>query len=233
MNKTQQWVAIAAVAIVAILAAGWFFVVAPQHTKADALHVESATQRAGTASLHTQLSILQAQSKQLPAKQAELAKFGKQIPNNAELPTLIRSLSVAASTAGVDMVSIAPSAPTAQAPVAPAVATTPAAPVAGQAAPRTLAAPSPTTSTLQSIGLTIKLTGTYAQLEQFVANLEGLQRVLLVNAYNLTSGGAPAAGTTGAASASCTTACPLNLELTGQVFSMPALAAAPVAQIAK
>lgn len=227
MTKIQQWVAIAAVAVLAILAAGWFFAVSPQRKDASALHVQTAAQQDRTAALRTQLSMLQEQSKQLPAKQAELAKFGKQIPSNPALPTLIRSLTVASASAGVDLVSIAPLPPAVlAAPVPAAVVPAPGTPA--KPATTTLAAPAATAPGLQSINLVLKVNGTYAQIEQFLANLEGLQRVLLVNGYSLTpSTGGPSPSGSSSAVRCTSSPCLLDLDLTGQVFTVPAFAAVP------
>ncbi|PZS29405.1 MAG: hypothetical protein DLM59_12835, partial [Pseudonocardiales bacterium] len=112
MNRIQQWVAIAAAIIVAVLVAGWFVVVTPQRALARDLEAQAVTQRSGTASLRTQLHVLEAQSKQLPAKQAELATFGKQIPSSPLLPAVTRSLTAAAASAGVDLISIGATSPT-------------------------------------------------------------------------------------------------------------------------
>ncbi len=224
MSKVQQWVAIGVAAMIAVLAAGWFFVVAPQRAHARALQGQATAQRGATAALSSQLHMLQAQAKQLPAKQVELAGFARQIPSSAALPALIRSLSAATAAAGVDLVTISPAAPaalvTAVAPVPAAAASgaptdAAAAPKTGAPPPTTLAAPAAGASGLQTIGLTLKLNGSYAQLEEFVADLEGMQRVLIINGYSL------------GPQVSCKGKCKLDLELNAQVFTMPALAAPP------
>lgn len=241
MSKMQQWVAFAAVGILAILAAGWFVVVTPQRKHASELRVKTAAENSQSAGLRTQLNVLVAQSKQLPAKQAELVKFGKQIPSTPALPALIRVLSDAAATADVDLVSIAPGPPAAYVsavapaqtvPTATAKSTTATGTVAPAKAPTatTLAAPGAATATagLQTVPLEMKVTGTYAQIEQFVANLEGLQRVLLVNGFSF----GPSAGAVKATSAGTTAPvgcsnnpCVLDLDLTGHVFVAPTLVA--------
>ncbi|MEP6696016.1 MAG: type 4a pilus biogenesis protein PilO [Pseudonocardiales bacterium] len=233
MTKMHQWVAIAALAVVAILAAGWFIVISPQRSHAGQLHEQAAAQRSRTVGLRTQLSVLREQAKQLPAKQVELATFATQIPSTPALPSLVRSLNAAGTSAGVDLVSIAPGPPAALGAaggaVAPPARTTPAATATNPGA-TTLAAAAPATA-LQSIPLVLKVNGTYPQLEQFLANLEGLQRVLLVSGYSISpsTGAVAATGTAHAAAArSCMTACLLDLDLTGQVFIAPALAAPAV-----
>jgi Tfp pilus assembly protein PilO len=246
LTKIQQWVAIAAAAIVIVLVAGWFFVVSPQRAKAKALTAQTAGQRGRTAGLRTQLDVLQVQSKEVPAKLAELARFGKQVPSSPLLPALIRSLSVATASAGVDLVSIAPStpaplvtatpattvpSPAVASPGAAAASPAPAASAGAPAAGPSAAAPAPAVSALQAITLALKVNGSYAQLEQFVANLEGLQRVFLVNGYAL--GPSSAGGKPGSSGGTCASTCLLSLDLTGQVFTTPVLAAAPAPSTVK
>lgn len=234
MTKLQQWITFAVVGIVVILAAGWFLLVSPQRAKAAATHTQVTSELSSTASLRTQLDVLRAQARQLPAKQAELAKFSRQIPSTAALPALVRSLTDAASTAHVDLQSIAPgppAAPTATVPVAPVVAPSPGA--TPSAAPATTLAAPVAASPLQVVPLAIKVNGTYVQLEQFVANLEALQRVLLVSAYTIGPGSPLKPATTsttatGTATGCSRTACTLDMSLTGQVFLAPAPAAPPV-----
>ena len=119
-------------------------------------------------------------------------------------------------------------APTAPVRLAPSPAATP----SPGAVPATVPT-APAGSGLQSIPLALKLNGTYVQLEQFVANLEALQRVFLVGGYTL-GPGSPVKPTTTSATAStatggCSSApCNLDLALTGQVFIAPAVAAPAV-----
>ena len=111
MSKTQQWVIGAALAIILVIAAGWFLLVSPQRAKAAELRTQVATEQAASASLRTELAQLTAQAKQLPAKQAELKKFSQKIPAVTALPATIRALHQAATKAGVSLVSIAPTTP--------------------------------------------------------------------------------------------------------------------------
>jgi len=235
VSKLQQWIAFAVAGILVILAAGWFLLVSPQRSKAADFRGQATTQRAATATLRTQLAVVRAQATQLPAKQAELAKFARQIPANAALPALVRALTGAATNAHVDLVSIAPGPPAVYTPaIAPvAVAPSPAAsPAPGAAAPPAAVA-RPVVSPLSIVPLAIKVNGTYVQLEQFVANLEGLQRILLVGGYTLGPGTPikPAATSTAAAPTSGGTGgcsrppCNLDLAVTGQVFVAPVIAA--------
>jgi len=95
--------------------------------------------------------------------------------------------------------------------------TTPTAPVA------------PPAPSLYQVPLTLNVTGSYFELEQFINKLEGLKRSFLVSGFTL----APATG--GAASATGTEAggpAPgdLTLALTGRVYLAPATAAPAAVQ---
>lgn len=221
MSTTRKWVIGAVLVVVVVMAAGWFLLVGPQRAKAAELRAETVKVHTSSAALRTQLDVLTAQAKLLPAKQAELAQFARQIPSNAALPTTIRELQKAATNAGVRLVSIAPSTPAPfGAPAPQRLVPAAAVPQAGSTAPATPQAAAPTA--LQTVLWTTQVTGSYVQLQQFVANLEALTRMFLVTSYSMTpSTAAPVGGSAGVCSLA---ACLLDLNLTGQVFIAPSLA---------
>lgn len=187
MDKLQQWVALTLVGALAILAAGWFLLVSPKRGEAADLRAQTVDQVAANSQLQGQLQVLKAQAKDLPKKQAELAAVAAKIPNNPGLPALIRALTAASTSAGVEFVSVTPGAPVAS--VAPAA--TVAAPAAGTEAGLT----APSAGTLLSIPVNIDVVGDYFEVEQFLANLEGLPRALRVSNLSLAPGTSPVAGT--------------------------------------
>ena len=218
MSKTRLWMICTSLAIAVMMVAGWFLLVGPQRAKAADLRAQTAAEEAGSAALRTDLDVLTAQSKLLPAKRAQLAKFAQQIPSSPAQPAQIRALQQAATKAGASLVSIAPSSPTPF-----AASATPGQPAPAAGAVPTAGAPATpaTSSTLQSITWTIKVRGSYVHLEQFVANLENLTRVFIVTGYSISPDTTSSEGdavTCGLA------ACPLGLELSGQVFTAPPLA---------
>ncbi|MGB9378606.1 MAG: hypothetical protein WCB04_13965 [Mycobacteriales bacterium] len=217
MSKTRQWVVSAAVAIVLILAAGWFLLVSPQRAKAADLRHQEATEQAAAQALRTDLAVLTAQEKRLPIKLAQLAKFSRQIPKDAALPSMVRSLQQAATSAGVSLVSIAPAVP---APYAGAAGVSNGLPASGPGGAPT------STSGLQVVSVQLKATGTYVQLEQFVANLEGTTRVFVVTLYSMSP------STTDSTTACTPKVCEIELDLTGQVFTAQPTVAPPVAAAA-
>src|SRR5688572_17122005 len=92
MSVTRKWSLLAAVLVVAIVAAGWFLLVAPKRSKAADLKDQVASQEQTNASLVSKLEELKQQQAELPQVRADLAVMRKQIPDNPALPTLIRSL---------------------------------------------------------------------------------------------------------------------------------------------
>lgn len=242
MSVTRKWSLMAAVVALAILAAGWFLLVAPKRSEAADLKSQTASQERQNETLVQQLEVLKAQQAELPQQRAKLATMRQQVPDNPELPSLVRSLTAAGRKVGVSIDTMAPAlpvpvvAPVAAVPVAPTTtdststdtaatdtaATDPAAAVtATTPAPAPAAAPS-----LFQVPLNLKVTGSYFELEQFVHKLEGLQRSFLVTGFKLGE------ATTDASSASGggTTEGDLLLDLQGRVFLAPPAAAAAATQ---
>ncbi len=232
MDKLKQWVALTAVGCLAVLAAGWFLVVSPKRAEADDLATQASAQQSKNAGLRQQLAVLKSQAKSLPQQQARLAAVAAKIPDNPALPALIRALDTAADAAGVELVSITPSAPTAL-----TAGTTPVAPT-GVIAPARAGATSATTGLLSSIGVTVNVVGGYFEMEQFLDALESLPRAFKVTAFTAAPGTNPVkpppaapTGTAGAPTAAPAAAPTddgriLTATVTGQVFLAAGRAAA-------
>lgn len=178
MDKLKQYVVLAVMACLVVLAAGWFLLVSPKQSDASALRDQTTTQVAANTQLQTQLQILKAQAKDLPKQQAKLAAVAARIPDNPALPAMIRALTAAATSAGVELVTVTPGPP------AGATATPAGAPVAP-------GKPTAAASGLLQIPLTLNVAGGYFQVEQFVSNLENLPRALRVSNLTLAPGANP------------------------------------------
>jgi Tfp pilus assembly protein PilO len=186
MDKHKQWVALTLVGVLALFAAGWFLLISPKRAESADLRIQTQSRVTANAQLMSQITMLKAQAKDLPRQQARLAAVAAKIPDNPALPALIRALTTAAAQAGVELVSLSPTPPTAVAatPAPGAAAATPTA--AGAAAPVGSAA-----GTLQSIGLTMNAVGGYFQIEQFLDRAENLTRAFKVTTFNLVPGTSP------------------------------------------
>jgi Tfp pilus assembly protein PilO len=218
MEKMRQWATLTGVGVVAVLVAGWFLLVSPQRSHIASLHTQTASQQQSNAALQTRVNQLEQQKRNQPAEQAKLDKINTQVPSDPQLPTLIRQLSAAAQGAGVDLVSMQPSQPQAVAAAAPAASSVTA---AGAAAPAA--------SPLDAIPVSITITGSYYNLENFFHHVEGLTRAMLVTQFSIT----PASGTSGSTSGSGKSTpgqlAPgtLQAQLSAQVYESPAVTAAP------
>jgi len=190
MTDTRKWSAIAAVLVVAIFAAGWFLLISPKRSDAAALRTTAASKASSNAQLEDQIKMLQEQQKDLPQQQATLAGLRDRIPNNPALPSLVRDLTEAGRKAGISIDSMTPSLPVA------AVATALVAPVADSttesgstgATTTTKAAPTAAAQTLFQIPMTVNVTGSYFELEQFVSRLETVKRSFLISGFTLSDG---------------------------------------------
>ena len=174
MEKMRQWTVLSALGVIGVLAAGWFLMISPQRSHANELRKQAASVEASTSGLQTQIEQLKQQQKGETAQQKRLAEIAQMIPDNPQLPALIRQLSAAAQKAGVSLDSMAPSAPTT---------------VSAGAVP------------LAQIPVTISVTGSYFNIESFQRALEHLDRALKVTGLSVAPnhGDTAAAGDAGAA----------------------------------
>lgn len=210
MDKMKQYVALAALASLAILAGGYQMLISPKNGAAAGVREETAGVVSANDSLRTQLQILQAQAKELPKKQADLARVAAKIPDNPALPTLIRALTVASISAGVEFVSVTPGPPTAVVPTVTNGA------VAAPADPAATAATGAPAGELASIPVVLSVVGDYFEIEQFLANLEQMPRSLRVTGLAMIPG--TATQVAGAAAASGKDGRTLSSTITGTVF---------------
>jgi Tfp pilus assembly protein PilO len=200
MTETRKWALGTAVLVAALLIGSWFLLVSPKKAAAADLTTQTDAQIAANAQLETEISVLKAQSKNLPEMQAKLARLDTKIPSDPQLPTLIRQLSEAADRAGVDLVSLTPSAPA-------VVGVTPGTTVTD------------TAGTLNAITLGIVATGGYFELQQFFNEVENMPRALLVNKSDLTD--TPTDGTAPTTTEGSADASVLSATITAQVFLVP------------
>lgn len=174
MTKLRQLWLLTALGSLVVLAAGYFFLVAPKNTQAAELRDETETQLQANRQLESQIAMLNKQAKNLPAQQAKLAKFNRLIPSNPALPALIRALSDAADNAGVELVALNPKLPE----YAKGLDAKTRTELPGKV-------PAPSGTVLVDIPVELKLIGTYSQMTQFFTEIEELNRALLVSGFNI------------------------------------------------
>ena len=236
MDKLKQWVVFTVLGVVAIVAGSWFLLVSPKHEEAGVTRDEVAAQRTANQALEVELEVLQAKAAELPQKRAALEAVTAKIPTGPDLPTLVRALTAAAESSGVQLVSVtpgAPAAPAAQAPVAPP------APAAGAPAPAPAATPVPAApapaapgaavaGAMSAIPLAIEVAGGYFDIEHFVGQLEELPRAVRVTALTVAPGTSAAMDGKALSRSGGPT---LRASITGSVFMATGPAAATPAPV--
>lgn len=203
MEKMRQWTILTALGVVGIMAAGWFLLISPQRAHANTLRTQAATEQQATASVQSQIAQLQQQQKGEVAQQRRLAQIANEIPDNPQLPALIRELSAAAHKSGVSLDSLAPSQPAA------------------------VTATSASAAPLAQIPIVIQVTGSYFNVESFFQSIRHIDRALLVTGFTMTGGGGSSTNTTTGATTGGIAAAPnaLTAQIQGTVFESPTVAA--------
>lgn len=217
MTRTRKWTLATAGLVVLVLLAGWLLVISPKRSEAAELTDQAAAQVDKNQQLRAQIEVLKAQAADLPAQEAKLAEIRQKLPANPALPGLVRSLSSIASKSGVVLVSVSPAEPSDVVdPAAAAAAAQPSSsdPAADDAATDDPAAEVPVG--LKSIQLTITVTGSYYDIEQFFNKAEDLTRSMMVTGFTMNPAEEDSGGTTDE----------LTSEITARVYYAPADAAA-------
>jgi Tfp pilus assembly protein PilO len=166
-------IAVAAVACLAVLVGGWFLLIQPTRSSISKTKAQTAQQEQDNQSAQLQLQTMRSIAKNLPVEKAELAALQKKVPDQVELPTILRSMQFLAVASGVKLLSITPTTPTAL-----------------DNAPG-----------ISSVTVQLSVSGGYAEIEQFDSALEGLQRTFLVSGFTVT-GGAVGSGSSSSSSPS-------------------------------
>jgi Tfp pilus assembly protein PilO len=190
---TQKWYAGAAAASLAVVAGGWFLLVSPQKANVDDITAQTAAVDRSNQTTEMQIGSLKAEFSQLPQLQSQVALIRQRIPSGPNEPTLLRTLSKTASSAGVTLASV-----TLAAPAAVPGSTTATAP-AGTTA---FATP----GQVSLIAMSMNFTGNFADTRLFLNSLESMQRVMLVTGISIQRGTTATGGTT------------LQTALTARVF---------------
>jgi type IV pilus assembly protein PilO len=192
VDKLRQWIALTVVAVLVIVVGSWFLLISPKRSEASDVRQQADSQVSANKALIGQISMLKAQAKSLPQKQAKLAAVAAKIPDNPALPSLIRALTAAADDAGVELISLAPAPPVAAVdPTAATTATVSSGTTPAKTPPAGSAAAAAAAGTLQSINVSLNVAGGYFQIEQFLDGIESLSRAMRVGSLTLAPGSNP------------------------------------------
>jgi Tfp pilus assembly protein PilO len=180
-------------AAVLLLVGAWFALISPTMQKAAALEVETASQQAASEQLRSRISLLKKQSEELPAQEAILAEIQQRMPPTVALPTLIRNLTTVAKNANVVVASVTPGRPTPIA--APVVAVAPPpdseSSSSDESSDSSTDAPEPVAPEapqVQAVSLNISACGTFAQLRNYLREIESMKRVAAVSSVSISRG---------------------------------------------
>ena len=191
-----------------VLLAGWFLLVSPQRASADDIATQADSQVSANQLAENKIKALKLEYQNLPTLQAELAIVATHIPQAANMPGLLRTLSEAARASGVKLTSLTPANPV---------------PLDSAGATGGLAAP----GQVNVIPLTMQITGPFANTRLFMNRLEGMPRSFLVTGLTIARDSAATGSTTASTSAPGT----LVSTITGRVFAanpgVPVAAPAP------
>jgi Tfp pilus assembly protein PilO len=164
------------------------FLVLPKMGEVEKAKEALAVAEADEQQLQLQLQQLQAAQAEAPQATEEIRRLEELVPPRADLPGLILVLSGAANDAGVDFFTMAPGVP----------------------APNT-------EQTFSAIPTSVTVTGSYFAIEEFLYNVETLQRAGKVLSLSLAPGGGDSAAPTGTTDTTTTTTATATGELTAQL----------------
>jgi Tfp pilus assembly protein PilO len=209
-TRTARWSTGTAVVCLLLLAAAWFLLVAPRRSEAADLSDQTVTGQQQNDQLRAQIDQLKAQSTQLSTYRADLAGVVQQLPADAQMPQLVRSLSTLAGASGVVVDTLTPSSASALTATATSGGAASAASAPAAASASTAKASTAKGTGVVQIPISLVVHGDFFQAIAFLQKLQTqLTRAFLVNAIQV-------AQSTGAGSGQ------VQLSLTGAVFAWPA-----------
>lgn len=179
MGATQRervWLIAGALGGLVLVLIGYFFFISPQNGQTSTAQGRVNDARARNVSLNRHLSQLEAQNKNLAGYKQQLEQSKLALPDSSGLPDFLRTLQTLGSSTLVSISSLTVSPPT-EVMVAPATSNKPTrAPSAGTSAPSAASV-----GKVYALPITVTATGTYAQLDQFLTQLQSVQpRAVLV-----------------------------------------------------
>jgi Tfp pilus assembly protein PilO len=179
-----------AVAALVVVLAGWYFLLwSPAASDLDAAKERSETAKQRQAQLQTEISRLRAAQADEPKNRARLETLRTAIPDEPALGQFILDVNDAATRAGIDFISIAPSVP--RAATSTVVTTTTTAPSTGaggsSTTPTTVAGTvvTPAAPSAAEIAVQLQVTGGYFQVLDFLNRLDALPRLVVTDTVNV------------------------------------------------
>jgi len=191
MNSTRLWLIGGALAVVAILAGGWFLGAQPFLAQADAADADREAVVQTNALQEARLAELEAAAKTLPALERELASLTEAVPGEAATSELVGSISKAAADSEVMVTAVIAGQATLLVPSDPAAAVEPAATEETSATTETDASATATVAVpevpgMVAIPVQVSATGGLDAVQAFIGRMQDLGRLISISTITLT-----------------------------------------------
>ena len=206
MDAKRLWTIGAVLAMVVVVAAGWFLGIQPQLTEASTASQNLATAQTQNAAAANSLAKLKADHEGIAELKKSVESLRQSVPSSAQLSAFVTELDLLGGEHQVEVKSISvsdakPYTPPAPVAVAPAPGT-PAAPTASPSpspssapvasapmaptAPAVVTNPRITAANFVAIPVALKVSGTYSKVLDFVKGLQAGERLFLVTTFATT-----------------------------------------------
>jgi len=180
-------------AVLVIVLLWWFLLYKPLGDDLSSAQAQTSNEQKKTDSLQADLTRLQSQAKNASQQQAKLRALDAAVPKTPDLGEFIIQANNIADSSGISFLSIAPSPP-----------------AAGQGG-------------ASVINMTITISGSFFQLQDYLRQLEQLERLVIVDGISISaSGGGSTTGSSTNTSSSSTGDTTLSVSLTARMFTRAA-----------
>ena len=228
MNRRAVIVGVAGAIVLSLL---WFFLFwSPQGKRLDAAEERQAAAESTNGQLQVALDRLRDLEARRPELEGQLERLRRAVPDQPQLARFLLAADDAATRSGVELTTVTPTKPAAD---AAATTATTAAPANGStttttAAAGTTATTVATTTAPSAISLSLEVKGGYFQVLDFLNRVDDLPRIVVVDSLDLGGGeDEDAPPTAGATSDGGTT--DLTANITARMFTGDAPAGDPAA----
>jgi Tfp pilus assembly protein PilO len=226
VNRRAVIVGVAGAVVLSLL---WFFLLwSPQGKRLDAAEARKATAEQTNSQLQVTLDRLQDLEKRRPELKDQLTQLRRAVPDQPQLARLLLTANDAAEASGVELTTVTPTKPAADAAAAATTATT--APTSGTTggggtttttAAAGSAATTPTTAAASAapsaISLQMEVKGGYFQILDFVNRVNDFPRIVVVDSLDIAEG--EGSGSTAGAATSTETGTDLTGTITARTFT--------------
>jgi len=228
VNRRAVIVGVAGAVVLSLL---WFFLFwSPQGKRLDAAEERQAAAESTNEQLQVTLDRLRDLESRRPELEGQLERLRRAVPDQPQLARFFLAAHDAATRSGVQLNTVSPSKPTAD---AAATTATTAAPANGSTTTTTAAAgttattAAPTAAAPSAISLSLEVKGGYFQVLDFLNRVDDLPRIVVVDSLDLGGGSDEDAAATGATGAGGATE--LTASITARMFTGSAPAGDPAA----